>query len=209
MDEAPLPLLDDSDAAIKTAMESIVSSAMRETLSVRWYGDNLLRRFVSFVANVAEGKLDSKSSPLTPPKLRFAPSTSTPLKMTPESHARFNTYIQIITSINPATCAATYRRHYPLLQSAYADLGEKKTFHTVMLAAIDQILAAPEPTSEPELIAANKGLFKFSDPQLEALPAAQKPLLRMGRENEAELKQWLRRLRSELLTTPGSASPIH
>jgi hypothetical protein len=202
VDQAPLPLLDESDAAIKNEISSIVASALREPLSVRWLGDNLLRRFVTFVANIAEGKLDTKSSPLLPPKTRFAVSSSVPPVMTEDSHARFNTHIQIVTSISPATCAATYRRYYPLLQGAYADLGEKKTFHSVLLTAIDLVIAAPEPEDEPLLVAADKGLLKFADPKLEALPAAQKPLLRMGRDNATQLKQWLRQFRAAVLATP-------
>ena len=205
VDETPLPLLDESDAAIKNEISNIVANALREPLAVRWLGDNLLRRFVTFVANIAEGKLDTKSSPLTPPKTRFAVSAAAPLLMTEDSHARFNTHIQIVTSISPATCAATYRRYYPLLQGAYADLGEKKTFHSVLLTAIDLVMAAPEPETEPLLVSADKGLFKFVDPKLEALPTAQKPLLRMGRENATQLKQWLRQFRTAILAPPTNA----
>lgn len=122
--------------------------------------------------------------------------------MTPESQARFNPLIQLLTHIDPASCAATYRRFYPLLHNAYADLGEKKTFHGVMLTAIDKLLATPEPATEPELIPAEKGLYKFASPTLEALPAAQKPLIRMGRENARELKAWLRRVKAAVLHPP-------
>lgn len=204
IDEPPLPLLDESDAVIKAYVAGMVGESLREPLAQRWFGDNLLRRFVTFVANLAEGKLDTKSSPLIPPKARFAVTLTKPLIMTTESQNRFNTHIQIITSIPPATCAAAYRRYYPLLHTAYADLGEKKSFHSVMLAAIDRVLAAPEPSAEPELVSAEKGLYKFNDPALEALPAAQKPLLRMGRNNASQLKAWLHQVRAALLATPVS-----
>lgn len=205
VEESPLPLLDQSDADIKTMIENLANSELRNELSALWLGDNLLRRFVAFVANLAEGKLDSKSSPLAPPKSRFAVTASQPLIMTTESQGRFNTHIQIITSISPSACATTYRRFYPLLHSAYADLGEKKTFHSVMLMAIDRVLATPELMSEPELVPAEKGLYKYLDPALESLPAAQKPLLRMGRKNAAQLKHWLQQVKASILSTQAPA----
>lgn len=202
VEEPPLPLLDQSDTDIKTVIGNLANNELQSELSALWLGDNLLRRFVTFVANLAEGKLDSKSSPLAPPKSRFAVTASQPLIMTTESQGRFNTHIEIITSIPPSACATTYRRFYPLLHSAYADLGEKKTFHSVLLMAIDRVLATPELMSEPELVPAEKGLYKYLDPALESLPAAQKPLLRMGRKNAAQLKHWLQQVKISILSTP-------
>ena len=201
-DAPPLPPLDDSDAAIKNEAATLVDPTSIDVLASYWQGDNLLRHFVTFVTNLAEGKLDTKSSPVSSPKGRFAVTATAPLQMTPASQARFNTLVHLLTRIEPARCAATYRRYYPLLHTAYAELGEKKTFHSVTLAAIDTLLATPEPTTEPELILAEKGLYKYVSPTLESLPAAQKPLLRMGRENARELKHWLRQLRAAILTTP-------
>ncbi|RLA16827.1 MAG: DUF3014 domain-containing protein, partial [Gammaproteobacteria bacterium] len=45
-------------------------------------------------------------------------------------------------------------------------------------------------------------LYQYADPAIEALPSAQKQMLRMGPENTAALKRWLRKLRQALLTTP-------
>lgn len=201
-DAPPLPPLDDSDTAIRTEASSLTDAALANALASQWQGDNLLRRFVAFVANLAEGKLDAKTSPVAPPKGRFAVSPNVPLQMTPASQARFDTLVHIITRIDPARCAASYQRHYPLLHAAYAELGEKKTFHSVMLTAIDKLLATPEPATEPELVPAEKGLYRYASPALEALPAAQKPMIRMGRENARELKSWLRQVRAAILTTP-------
>lgn len=202
-DAPPLPPLDDSDTAIRTEASNLTDAALASALAGQWQGDNLLRRFVAFVANLAEGKLDAKTSPVAPPKGRFAVSPNAPLQMTPASQARFDTLVHIITHIDPARCAASYQRHYPLLHAAYAELGEKKTFHSVMLTAIDKLLATPEPATEPELIPADKGLYRYASPALEALPAAQKPMIRMGRENARELKKWLRQVRAAILQAPG------
>ena len=46
-----------------------------------------------------------------------------PLTETPESQTRYNLYVELITALDPQQCAELYRRYYPLLNKAYAELG--------------------------------------------------------------------------------------
>jgi hypothetical protein len=200
--EAPaLPVLDESDAGIRQELSGLAgwqASALDMLVS-----DQLLRRFVTLVTNIAAGKLDHKSGPFTPIKGRFAVSKGMPLSMTPESQTRYNFYVDAITGLNPKDCAALYRRYYPLLNSAYAELGEKGNFHALVLKAIQQLDNTPELAQTPALVPAEKGgLYKYAQPQLEALSAPQKQMLRSGWENVSKLKIWLRQLRAELLKKP-------
>jgi hypothetical protein len=52
------------------------------------------------------------------------------------------------------------------------------------------------------LVPADKGMYKYAQPQLEALPAVQKQMLRSGWENVSKLKVWLRQFRAALLAPP-------
>ena len=197
---APLPPLDASDAGIKLELAGLAgwqANALELLVS-----DQLLRRFVILVTNIAAGKLDHKSGPLLPIKGRFTISSNMPLTMTPESQARYNLYVDAITSLDPQQCAALYRRFYPLMNSAYQELGEKNNFHALMLKAIQQLENTPDLTQAPALIPAEKGMYKYVQPQLEALPAVQKQMLRSGWENVSKLKVWLRQLRAALLAPP-------
>ena len=87
------------------------------------------------------------------------------------------------------------------------DVDATATLPRAQQEAIDKLLAAPEPKDNPLLVPAEKGLYAFADPALEALPAAQKPLLRMGISNERQLKAWLKQVRTAILQAPVAASP--
>ncbi|HSC75992.1 MAG TPA: DUF3014 domain-containing protein [Pseudomonadales bacterium] len=196
----PLPPLDASDAGIKQELSGL-AGWQTSTLGLL-VNDQLLRRFVTFITNTAAGKVDHKSGPFLPLKGRFAVSSNMPLTMTPESQMRYNLFVSALTSLDPKQCAALYRRYYPLLNNAYKELGEKNNFHALVLKAIQQLDATPELTQAPALVPAEKGLYKYAQPQLEALPAVQKQMLRSGWENVSKLKIWLRQLRAALLAPP-------
>ena len=83
-----------------------------------------------------------------------------------------------------------------------AELGEKNNFHALMLKALQQLENTPDLTQAPVLIPAEKGMYKYAQPQLETLPAVQKQMLRSGWENVSRLKVWLRQLKSALLAPP-------
>lgn len=199
-DAIPLPPLDASDAGIKQELSAL--SRWNSSAFSLMVSDQLLRRFVTLATNIAAGKIDHKSGPFLPIKGRFAVSSNMPLTMTPESLTRYTLYIDAITALDPQQCAALYRRFYPLLNSAYQELGEKNNFHALVLKAITQLENTPDLTQAPILVPADKGLYKYAQPQLEALPAIQKQILRSGWENVSRLKVWLRQLRAALLATP-------
>ena len=94
--------------------------------------------------------------------------------------------------------AALYKRFYPLLEEAYREMGLKKgNFHTVMLGAIDNLLAAPV-VEQDILLVRPKVFYQYADPALEKLPASHKLLLRMGPDNTRRLQESLKNLRAKL-----------
>ena len=197
---APLPELNASDVGIRQELAGLTGW---QTKALDWLvNDQLLRRFVTLVTNLAIGKVDHKSGPFLPIKGRFAVSSNMPLTMTTESQVRYNLYVEAITALDPQQCAALYRRYYPLLNNAYQELGEKNNFHALMLKALQQLENTPELTQPPALVPADKGMYKYAQPQLEALPAVQKQMLRSGWENVSKLKVWLRQFRAALLAPP-------
>lgn len=193
-DEVPLPSLDESDAVIQTELSALLPAKSQSLLSILLVNDQLLRRFVTLTNNIAAGKLDHKSGPFKSIKGKF--ETTAAHTMSEASQSRYNVYIDLITSTDAHRCAALYKRFYPLLSTAYGELGEPGKFHAVFLKALQVLLDTPDLTQAPALVAADKGLYKFTDPKLEALPAAQKQLLRAGWENVSHLKIWLRQFRT-------------
>lgn len=195
-DEAPLPGLDESDAVIQTELAALLPTKSQSLLSTLLVNDQLLRRFVTLMNNIAAGKLDHKSGPFRSIKGKFDITAGKTMVMTEASQRRYNVYVDLITSMDAHRCATLYKRFYPLLSAAYGELGEPGKFHSVFLKALQVLLDTPDLTQAPTLVAADKGLYKFADPKLEALPAAQKQLLRAGWENVSHLKIWLRQFKT-------------
>jgi len=119
--------------------------------------------------------------------------------------ARYAPYVQALERIDAKQLAGVYLRFYPLFQQAYEELGYPQAyFNDRLVASIDHVLAAPEPSVPPRLTQP-KVLYEFEDPQLEALSAGQKAMLRMGPDNAQRLKAKLRALRAEI--TAGAPKP--
>jgi len=59
------------------------------------------------------------------------------------------------------------------------------------------MLAAPEP-AEPVRLIKPEAYFLFADPELEALPAGQKLMIRMGNDNAQRVKAKLREVRAAI-----------
>lgn len=85
-----------------------------------------------------------------------------------------------------------------MLEEAYREMGLKKgNFHTVMLGAIDNLLAAPIVEGEIRLVRP-KVFYQYADPALEKLPNSHKLLLRMGPDNARRVHAKLQELRTKL-----------
>jgi hypothetical protein len=70
-----------------------------------------------------------------------------------------------------------------------------------VVQVIDSLLATPQPAGPIELTRPNV-MYIFADPTLEARPAGQKLLLRMGPENAAKIKAKLTELRAIIAAAP-------
>jgi hypothetical protein len=73
-----------------------------------------------------------------------------------------------------------------------------------MVTVIDMLLATPQITGPIQLVRPNV-MYVFADPKLEALPAGQKVLIRMGADNAAAVKAKLMELRATIT----AAGPKH
>src|SRR5690606_7129227 len=120
-------------------------------------------------------------------------------KLSEENFQRYNKYVESFTAIDPAALAAVYKRYYPLLEEAFNEMGlkAKNNFHSVMINAIDTLLAAPV-IEEDIILVRPKVFYQYADPALEKLPPIQKLLLRMGPENAHKLKAHMQEVRTHL-----------
>ncbi len=195
--EAPPPVaLDDSDGAIAAALGHLLGD---ERLRRWFHGDAMVRRFVATVDNLSRPTVAMKVRSLQPVPGAFeVVRDGEAITVSAGNAARYAPYVQALERVDAKQLAGVYLRFYPLFQKAYEDLGYPKAyFNDRLVASIDHLLAAPEPPA-PLRLTQPKVLYEFEDPQLEALSAGQKAMLRLGPDNAQRVKAKLRALRAEI-----------
>lgn len=195
--EPPLPPLATSDALLTQALIELAGNPrLQEWLQL----PGLARRIVATVDNLPRDKLPPAQWPLRPVggTLRVTGSGES-LAIDPANAARYAMHVKLLESIDVQKLVALYVRTYPLFQQAYAELGYPKAyFNDRVIQVIDHLLATPQPAAPLKLVQP-KLAYEFADPQLQALSAGQKAMLRLGPEQAARVKARLTALREEIL----------
>jgi len=165
--------------------------------------DFLLQRSVAFLDGLAKGVLLYKLMPFARPHQAFiADKQGQALSMGTANFSRYDAFTQGIIAIDSQQAAAFFHWTRPLLETAYSELGYPgEDLGAALITAIDTLLATPT-IDGPIALKRESVLYQYADPAMEALPGAQKQLLRTGAKNAGLLKSWLSELRSALLA-PG------
>lgn len=200
----PLPALGESDTSVIAALAQLRGEGLVNLLVPQ----ELIRKFVLAVNNIAEGKVIHEYRPVVSPPPPFAVEAfnvtvgGNPVeqeRVAQPNFERYEPYVTTLALIDSDAAVAVYRRFYPLMEEAFRELGLKKpNFHSVMIAAIDNLLAAPDAQGDL-LLVRPKVFYQFADPALEQLPPTHKLMLRMGSENARSVKASLRQLRARLV----------
>lgn len=193
----PLPPLDESDGFMHSSLERILASGVVED----WLKDERIVERLVVTINSMDGPAIS---------LRFWPvrhieglpaieQDGDTLRWSEANIERYGPLVRILQSTEPEEIARAYFRSYPLFQQAYDSLGlEDAHFNDRLVEIVDHLLGAPdvEPGFE---VKQPKVLYEFADPELEAESWGRKLLMRMGPDNAAAVRNWLRALRRELV----------
>jgi hypothetical protein len=190
------PSLEESDSALRAALTGLVGQTAFDNL---FAPKEIVKRLVVTVDNLPRGKVSQNQLPVKKAPGKFLVKTDgTTLTIDPANSARYRPYIEVLDTADPHKIAAVYARFYPLFQQAYKELGYPDAyFNDRVIAALDDLLAAPEPSAPVQLLEPHL-MYQFADPAMEALSAGQKTMIRMGPANEAHVKVKLRELRAEL-----------
>ncbi len=191
----PLPALAQSDAEVRTTLADIVPATAHPSLAP----DNLVARAAALADAFARGKLvrDKLPLPAMPGKLIVVEREERTFLDT-ANYARYDAVVAAFAEMDTAALARWYLRYEPLLQQAYAELGNGEArVRDAILGGIELMLAAPAPAGELELTQPAV-FYKYADPALESLPESQKLLIRMGPRNRAIIVAQLQRLREAL-----------
>ena len=207
---ASLPALRDSDAYVLGALARLIGQhdAMAWLLP-----QHLVLHIVATVDNLPRKQVAKQVWPLrpVPGALRTAVGAGSERQLAPDNARRYAPYLRALASVAPQQAVATYLDLYPLFQHAWRELGNPHgQFNDRLLAAIDNLLAAPEP-APPVRLVQPKVLYLYADPALELASAGQKILMRLGPADERAVKTWLRTFRQDLVArlqpTPPASAP--
>jgi len=210
----PLPPLAESDAYVRAELTDWLGRKdVRSFLQL----DDFVRRVVATVDNLGLEQAPASRWPVqtTPGRFTTLPAAdgSAGEVISPDNERRYTPFVLFIESINLSQAVQLYVRLYPLFQQAYEELGyPKKYFNDRLVAVIDQLLATPVPKGPVAVsLVEVKGpipserpwlRYEFSDPELEAMNAGQKILVRTGPVNQRRLQARLLQLRRLLTQAP-------
>jgi hypothetical protein len=212
--EAPLPPLEASDAVLASTADSLLGGqAWRDLLQF----DNVVRRWVITIDALPRERIVQRTSPARAVAGELAvegdsaaggdsavagtaiEGDSAGLMLSSANYPRYDAYVALAESIDPATLVSTYRRLYPLFQQAYTELIRPDGyFNDRLIEVLDHVLATPD---FPQAVRLSRPsvMYRYADPELEALSVARKALLRMGPDNARRVKAVVGRVRTELL----------
>ncbi|MDQ6647510.1 MAG: DUF3014 domain-containing protein [Pseudomonadota bacterium] len=193
----PLPPLDGSDDSVVSALRALTGGS---DLSALLMQPQVVQRIVATVDALPRRGLNRVMLPVRSPQGSFSTQDADgSTVMAAQNDARYAPYMQVVRDTDPDKLVAWYVHAYPLFQQAYRQLGYPKAyFNDRLIAAIDNLLAAPDLKQRPTLVLSN-GYYRYTDPGLESLSSGQRALLRAGPDNEVMLKAKLRAIRALLV----------
>ena len=194
-----LPPLDDSDDFVRVQMAEAMNASVRSWLDE----EDLVRRFATILDNAAMGDYPRR-------QLRFieVPGKFQVIKSGDEiflderSYARYDGIVDSFVAITPERTSQLLRMFSPLVTQALAGIGYRGGFEDALAAAADEVLATPELQGAVALVQP-KVVYEYRDPDLEALSALQKQVLRMGPSNVGRLKAHVREIVAAMGLSPG------
>ncbi len=209
-DAAPEHPIDDRDADHATPLDASDAKVLEALSAVAGWNPGMLRllltkdlvrHIVATVDGLPRDKLPSAAPPLHPVPGPFGVASRGGVTIIAPGNAhRYDAYVKAAVALDAHGLVAVYRHFYPLFQQAYRELGYPKgSFNDRLLEVLDDLLDAPDPKPPIEVIAPGV-MYHYVDPDLEALSAGQKILVRIGAPNESLVKARLRLIRDAVAT---------
>ena len=195
-----LPSLDDADAYFHLSLVNVFGKDVGELL----IEEALIEKLVTTMDNLTRSRISKRIRPIGPVSGRFevdALGSDQEYLLSEHNYRRFDVLVDVLVNADVGALFDTYQRFYPLFQEAFVRLGYPKGYlNDRVVEVIDHLLDTPQIEGPIRLVRPHV-LYKFSDPELEALSSGKKMLLRMGNDHAAQVKKTLRQLRT-LITEP-------
>lgn len=159
----------------------------------------LIRDAVVFVDNIRNGVIVKEAAVVQGPKAQFRVlEQDGKTYIDPRSYDRYNTLVDWFVSLDTEVLVRLLEDYQPLVKQALSEIGYPDTApETVLIEAIDLLMQTPSVGTVIEL-SDESVMYRYADPALEALPDAQKQMLRLGPDNMRRVKLKLESLRNAL-----------
>ncbi|BCA79691.1 DUF3014 domain-containing protein [Desulfuromonas sp. AOP6] len=196
----PLPTLDESDSAMAAEIRGLSPESNPENLFIL---DHFIRRLVLLVDTLPKAQLAANRLPVRPVGGSFQVTEGAEQTIiSPDNYQRYAPFVRFVEGLNSEKAVDLYVRFYPLFQQAYRDMGYPDgTFNDRLIEVIDHLVKAPT-VAEPIRVTRHVVRYRYTDPDLEALSAGRKILLRIGPQNALKIKSKLSEIRGHLVSLP-------
>jgi len=197
--EPPPPVVTE-ETADDYAREIIDSLNGGKALKQFVAGNYVVERTVAIIDALRRGEVPYKLLPVGKPASGF-PISDDGLRVTmnPAGFSRYDAFANWVNSLSVDAIIAAFNDYEPLATAALSNMGVNDfDIRGAALGATTEILATPSAPEAAELMQ-KEANWVYMDPELEALSALQKQVLRMGPENAEIVQQKARELRGALL----------
>lgn len=169
---------------------------------------NALERGIAMIDNLRQGEVPYKLLPIARPKQAFSiVDNGLAVSMNPQGFSRYDGLVDTLTRLDTEAVIRFFRQCQSTLESAWAALGYTElSLENAILATLDAVLLTPEIPPDARLLK-KEANWVYEDETLEALPALQKQIIRMGPKNTQSVQDIARSLRGAMLDSADSVSP--
>ena len=188
----PLPPLNESDPEVTQALAGIVGA---DPLAEYLVKSQAISRVVVTVDRLTSRQIPAQINPIKPAADKFIVDTEgESVVLSAKNFARYDGHVALIQNADTETLVALYQRYSPLFQTAWEENGGEGLFNDRLLEVIDHLLETPD-VPGPIYLSKPEAVYLFEEPELEAMTAGQKILVRMGSVNAAVVKVKLAELK--------------
>ncbi|MCH1553168.1 MAG: DUF3014 domain-containing protein [Luminiphilus sp.] len=163
-------------------------------------GDYVVERTVALADHLRRGEVPYTLIPVSRPKQPFK-ILDDGLRVTihPDSFERYDPFAQWIDGIDAEALVASYSRFSAVAAEALAAMGVNDVnMDEVAVAAVTEVISVPNVDLSAELMK-QEANWVYVDPELEAMPALHKQIVRMGPINMELVQSKAREIRGALL----------
>lgn len=193
-----LPALNESDDFIRSSLQELRTGAAFLAIVT---DQQLVRRFVVFVDNVAKGgALPQTDLPYRrlQQEMPVRSVDANLFTMDATANSRFNQVVDTFVAMDPEQIMVLYRMLLPLFQEAYAEIGFRDVdFTDTLQQALRYVVSTETPQGALQMVKPSV-MYLYADASIENLSDVQKQLIRLGPENSDKVKTQLRALLQQL-----------